>query len=1338
MANAQGQAQAALNQVNAKIAAVTSQINDLKRQVESSLQSKASRMSDADQERLEDQIDVLINERSSLQDQAEQLAAKANPNATGEERFLTKSRQQDRASMRQGWNDEVAASEKATKTGNPESRPKTVFNETTTEQSTTVTGGGTTILRNPPPTPEQEKYYSEYKAAQDADIAANNTRREEYLRSKGLESATGAQKRAAVRAARENGELPPEKEPGSDFIEANPNAPPNSPVTITKEAPTDNGTVSERTVERTGASANTAGDKVTDAERPPIVNDQAGISEDAGTGKDVSGNPTAEELTDEEKANLDQSKNSSTDTDTAVVTPTTTASGNKVTTTSTGQSATKAKEGTLRNAGDVLRSGQANDSNTISVGNTGEKPTPIKITPNPLHAYATYTYSISLHLLTPEAYNKLAIGEDWLPDAKTLIAGGGRWGTDRTNKNTFTRATQFKDDFYFDGLNLETVIGLNTQSKGANAIEFKFTIVEPYGFTLINRLLELGIEMNQPNYLTNPYVLQIDFFGNNDAGEPLHPCTDAEGRPLTKYLPCRIVEIQAKVGTSGATYACRAAPYNHAAFSETVGVTPANFEIVANTVGNFFTNDADDAAIINAAQTRYKQTVDAQREQKAAEASASSKKITPEQQAKLDQQAKKIESNAKAPFQAKSYTGAYNAYQQYLVLNKFCESPVIIKFNIDPEIANSKIVLKQSNSVSNTPSVDTSAPKAKSDALKSSKAGPGTTPVKGMEPDVAKFNVNAGDQILELINKVMRNSTYITDQLKGKDPVEAKDGGTPTDKDGKPLKWFKVIPQLKLTKFDKIRNDWGSEIVYHIVTYTHHNSKHPAVSKSNDNEIRKGLRKRYSYIYSGENNDIISFALDFNTVFYTAVNVMTENSSRFSTAPDGLAKPVEPGQLAESKPEAQVSTDVQRNQIHLTTGDLSASSGLNAVGNPAAQRAADVMKSIYSSARGDMINVQLKIVGDPDFIKTDDVYYNPGSSNYPAAEETHSPDGSILTDRGDIFALLSWRTPADLDQETGLPDFTRFQSSAFDGVYKIIKVTCDFAKGGFDQSLDMIRYHDGVTDIIEETGNVAREKAAADTNAQLGETVIEDDEPRREISSYSYSKVEKARAEENRSTNTDPDDKKNEELADVTTNGEEIPAETDSTNKNNSQDSTNPTNTNAQAQSPQADGGPPVKNEGGSQPQADNPPKIDNNNLPAGVVREPDTGLYTYRGRRFSANDSADLAAKTKAIDDGTTVKTTKTDAESGTKKEVEFNGNSPPPLSKDDQIAEWQADYESARNQAANAQRRLDQANSGLFDDNPFKKQTVIDNNTKSLEAANAKMTAIEAQLKARGAAPT
>ena len=398
------------------------------------------------------------------------------------------------------------------------------------------------------------------------------------------------------------------------------------------------------------------------------------------------------------------------------------------------------------------------------------------------------------------------------------------------------------------------------------------------------------------------------------------------------------------------------------------------------------------------------------------------------------------------------------------------------------------------------------------------------------------------------------------------------------------------------------------------------------------------------------------------------------------------------------------------------------------------------MKSIYSGARGDMINIKLKIIGDPDFIKTDDIYYNPGNANYPGPGDATAPDGSILTDRGDIFAFVSWRTPSDLNEETGLPEFKKFQNSAFDGVYKIIKVTCDLKGGGFEQTLDMIRFHDGIKNILEEEGIEQRDERNA-KNKKKEEIPVEDNysSTATDLPQGSRKATDAAslREAQNAARGNETDQEQNANLAKIAANGNVKNAEQDSRDQSTSQDNTVPTIAEAQAQSPQEDGGPPVKDEGGSQPQAENPPKIDNNNLPAGVVHEPDTGLYTYRGRRFSANDSADLAAKTKAIDDGTTISTTKSDAESGQQKKVEFKGNSPPPLSKYDQIAEWQADYESARNQAANAQRRLDQANSGLFDDNPFKKQTVIDNNTKLLDQANAKMTALDAQLKARGAAP-
>jgi hypothetical protein len=637
--------------------------------------------------------------------------------------------------------------------------------------------------------------------------------------------------------------------------------------------------------------------------------------------------------------------------------------------------------------------------------------------------------------------------------------------------------------------------------------------------------------------------------------------------------------------------------------------------------------------------------------------------------------------------------------------------------------------------------VDKKDDKERKKAVAANKDSKGTKPpVAGVKTDVARFNVNAGDQILELINKVMRNSTYITDQLKDKE-IKTDQEGQQTDKDGKPLKWFKVIPKLKLTNFDPVRNDWGSEITYHIVPYQYHNSKHPAVSTSDNNEIRRNLRKKYSYIYSGQNDDILDFSLDFNTVFYTAVKVLAENTARLGASSESPAVSTTNDPDTEAETPDQQTQVVQPNMTHPVGTDLGAGGGLNASNNPDALKAADVMKSIYSGSRGDMINIKLKIVGDPDFIKTDDIYYNPGNVNYPGPGDATAPDGSILTDRGDIFAFVSWRTPSDLNEETGLPEFKRFQNSAFDGVYKIIKVTCDLKGGGFEQTLDMIRFHDGIKNILEEEGIEQRDARNA-RNKKKEEIPAENNNAptAKELPEGGRKATDAAslRAAQNAARGNETDQAQNAKKANVAANGNTITAEQQTANANNAKDGTVPKTSEAQPQSPQKDGGPPVKKEGGSQPQADNPPKIDNNNLPAGVVREPDTGLYTYRGRRFSANDSADLAAKTKAIDDGTTVKTTKTDAESGTKKEVEFNGNSPPPLSKDDQIAEWQADYESARNQAANAQRRLDQANSGLFDDNPFKKQTVLDNNTKSLEAANAKMTAIEAQLKSRGASPT
>ena len=129
-------------------------------------------------------------------------------------------------------------------------------------------------------------------------------------------------------------------------------------------------------------------------------------------------------------------------------------------------------------------------------------------------------------------------------------------------------------------------------------------------------------------------------------------------------------------------------------------------------------------------------------------------------------------------------------------------------------------------------------------------------------------------------------------------------------------------------------------------------------------------------------------------------------------------------------------------------------------------------------------------------------------------------------------------------------------------------------------------------------------------------------------------------------------------------------------------------------------------------------------------------GLYIYRDVRFGANDDADLQAKISAIDNGTKVKTTITDG-SGNTRNAEFDGSQTKPASKDADIAKIQEEYDKAKSNASNSQRRLNNANSGMFDNEPGKKQSVIDLNTKQLDEANAKMAVLEAQLKDKGAAP-
>lgn len=325
--------------------------------------------------------------------------------------------------------------------------------------------------------------------------------------------------------------------------------------------------------------------------------------------------------------------------------------------------------------------------------------------PNLLHDYASYTYNLSLHAIPIEEYSELVkankTGGTKYQATNVLIASAGR----KDVASSFIRNEEFSEDFYFDNLKMTTTSGETSHSRMTNAINVSFTIIEPYGVTLMNRLIVVSNNLGCSNYAELPYMLQIDFFGYSDSGSNAGTPTKIPG--ITKYIPIKILAMKIKVGTKGAEYEITASPFNHQAYSDTVVSVPAQFEITTSTVADFFNSDGIDGA-------NYSQTITDYNESKAATTKIS--RIEDEKKKYIDQsikndpdvrttqdfknnvdyydqqisQNKKVAEKGKS-VNANSFTAAYNAWFKDLYNSKKQKSFDSISFVIDGEIAKATV-----------------------------------------------------------------------------------------------------------------------------------------------------------------------------------------------------------------------------------------------------------------------------------------------------------------------------------------------------------------------------------------------------------------------------------------------------------------------------------------------------------------------------------------------------------------------------------------------------------------------------------------------------------------------
>ena len=124
---------------------------------------------------------------------------------------------------------------------------------------------------------------------------------------------------------------------------------------------------------------------------------------------------------------------------------------------------------------------------------------------NILHSYTSYTYRITLFLLTKDDFNNLASSPTTFVPKFALISSGGGYATSASAGVASAgpvRHPDFLEDFFIDELSMTTVVGLNAKTKAANSVEIGFNIVEPYGMSLLDRLLSVcEVEDGVLNYM---------------------------------------------------------------------------------------------------------------------------------------------------------------------------------------------------------------------------------------------------------------------------------------------------------------------------------------------------------------------------------------------------------------------------------------------------------------------------------------------------------------------------------------------------------------------------------------------------------------------------------------------------------------------------------------------------------------------------------------------------------------------------------------------------------------------------------------------------------------------
>lgn len=476
--------------------------------------------------------------------------------------------------------------------------------------------------------------------------------------------------------------------------------------------------------------------------------------------------------------------------------------------------------------------GQATSNDTTF--STAEE-TPGKRLNNPLGNFSSYTYQLSLYMITPDAYdafvasgrrrinifNEATAGQEGAGGAFLIAQSGG------INNASSKRAPGFEFDYGIDNLTLTTLINGKATESESNSITFTFNIIEPYGFSFLSKLRSAAdaiagySEQIKDSYPENPskqfFILGIRFFGYDEAGNVINGKETYDGNTLDPnsvgnglfetFYDITINTIKFKLDGKATVYNVEAtSTASQAAFSIKRGLLLSGAQVEASTVG-----EAIDQLLA---------------------------KLNKEQQDAVDKSIR--------------YPNTYK----------------VVYLNDADTIANASLVSDEDLDKYKFPSSGVKSTTQSNDAASFA-----------TRPDVTRRTATfkAGTPILQAINNIVTQSSFLRDALKvvyttAVEPAKTKGLEENKPNTNKKVQWYNCSAEISNARWDDKILDWAYDITYIIQTY-----QTPVIDSiyANPGQTYYGPFKRYEYWYGRKggtgNSEVLSYSQNLDNTYFTVV-----------------------------------------------------------------------------------------------------------------------------------------------------------------------------------------------------------------------------------------------------------------------------------------------------------------------------------------------------------------------------------------------------------------------------------------------------------------------------------